>query len=147
MAWSYSGDPSTSTKDAVRFLIGDTDPDDPLLSDEEMQYVIQSAGSTSVYQAAHDACYHVAAMYARMATSKSVGDMSLSYSDRAKGYFDLANELLELGARRDVPTPWISPQALKRASDKNMPPANGTEFWTGQMDYYRGSDIFRPTTP
>jgi len=68
---------------------------------------------------------------------KVLGDMSVSYSDRASSYFSLAKALLELGARRQPPTPWISPQNIVRASEKDMPPANGTEFYTGQTDYLR----------
>lgn len=136
MAWTYSGDPATSDRDKVRFLIGDTDSTDQLLQDAEIAYVITEAGG-SIYQAAHDAAYAVASKFSRMATSKSVGDLSLSYSDRAKAFFDLANELLELGARREPPTPWISPSNIVRASDKTLPPSNGTEFYTGEFDYYR----------
>ena len=33
MAWSYSGDPASSDKDAVRFWVQDTDSAVPLLSD------------------------------------------------------------------------------------------------------------------
>jgi hypothetical protein len=142
MTWSYSGDPASSDRDAIRFLIGDTDTDDQLLSNEEIDYCI-TQGGPSVYQAAHDCAYAIASKFSRMATSKSVGDMSLSYSDRAQAYFTLANELLELGARREPPTPWISPENIEHASDKTVPPNNGTEFWTGQMDYERGS-YWRP---
>jgi len=136
MTWSYSGDPGSSTRDEVRFLIQDTDTADQLLSDEEITYVITESGG-SIYQAAHDAAYAVASQFSRKAQSKSVGDMSISYADRAKAYFMLANELLELGARREPPTPWISPNNIKRAVDKTVPPDNGTEFYTGQTDYYR----------
>ena len=136
MTWSYSGNPASSEKDAVRFLIGDTDTTDQLLSDAEINYVIAESGG-SIYQAAHDACYAIAGKFSRMASSKSVGDMSISYADRAQAFFALANELLELAARREVPTPWVSPDNIVRAADKIVPPANGTEFYTGQMDYFR----------
>jgi len=136
MSWSYSGDPSSSAKDKVRFLVGDTDTDDQLLNDAEVLYVITESGG-SIYQSAHDAAYAIASKFTRMASSKSVGDMSVSYSDRAASYFSLAKALLELGARRQPPTPWISPQNIVRASEKDMPPANGTEFYTGQTDYLR----------
>ena len=42
MSFSYSGDPSASLLDAARFLIGDTNPDAPIMQDEEIQYVINS---------------------------------------------------------------------------------------------------------
>lgn len=136
MTWTYSGNPASSEKDAVRFLIGDTDTSDQLLSDAEINYVIVESGG-SRYQAAHDAAYAIAGKFSRMAQSKSVGDLSISYADRARAYFELANELLELGARREVPTPWASPDNMIRAAQKQIPPTNGTEFYTGQMDYLR----------
>lgn len=40
MTWTYSGDPTTSDRDEVRFLIGDTDARHPLLSDAEIAYGI-----------------------------------------------------------------------------------------------------------
>lgn len=135
MAWSYSGDPSDSDKDAVRFLIQDTDTDDQLLSDEEIAYTLTTAGS--LYQAAHDCAYSIASKFARLATSKSVGDLSLSYSDRANAYYTVAQRMLDLQAKRQPPTPWIDPDNIIRASEKTIPPMNGTEFYTGQQDYLR----------
>jgi hypothetical protein len=40
MAWTYSGDPSSSELDRYRFLIGDTDVDDKVLQDEEINFII-----------------------------------------------------------------------------------------------------------
>jgi len=40
MTWSYGGDPSTSLKDSVRFIIGDTDSSLSLISDEEIAYAL-----------------------------------------------------------------------------------------------------------
>lgn len=42
MSWNYSGNPATSRKDEVRFLIGDTnnDPDEQMLQDEEIDYLL-----------------------------------------------------------------------------------------------------------
>ena len=48
MSFTYSGNPETSTLDAVRFMIGDTNPCDPLLQDEEINYLIgQHANDSS----------------------------------------------------------------------------------------------------
>lgn len=45
MSFTYSGNPDSSTLDAMRFMIGDTNPCDPLLQDEEINYLIgQYAG-------------------------------------------------------------------------------------------------------
>lgn len=40
MAWTYSKDPSTSPKDKYRFLLSDTDENDPIMQDEEILYII-----------------------------------------------------------------------------------------------------------
>lgn len=40
MTWSYSGDPAASDLDTVRFHLQDTDSDDQLMPDEEIQFVI-----------------------------------------------------------------------------------------------------------
>ena len=132
MGWNYSGDPAASIGDEVRFLIGDTDSTDPLLSDEEIEYLL--AGSGSPRQAAYDGCVDIAGKFARMASSKSVGDLSISYSDRARAFRDHAAALLSQDARRNPPTPWIHPDALKRAADRQVKGVTGTEFWTGMHD-------------
>jgi hypothetical protein len=38
--WSYSGDPSTSDRDQVRFYIGDTLEERQLLTDEEIEHLL-----------------------------------------------------------------------------------------------------------
>jgi len=45
MTWTYSGDPKDSDKDKFRFLITDTDPLQPILQDEEIQYVLDTYAS------------------------------------------------------------------------------------------------------
>ena len=54
----------TATLDIVRLLIGDTDPNAPELSDEEVNYFI-SARASNTYLAAADCCDALAAKYAR----------------------------------------------------------------------------------
>lgn len=44
MSWSYSGDPSESELDELRFLLSDTDQNSPIFSDEELQYLIDTYG-------------------------------------------------------------------------------------------------------
>jgi hypothetical protein len=136
MGWNYSGDPSASPGDEVRFLIGDTDTNDQLLSDEEIEYLLLKA--TTPRQAAYDGCIDIAGKFARMATSKSVGDLSITYSDRARAFRDHAASILAQDARRNPPTPWIHPDALVRAADRPVKGVTGTEFWSGQHDNTSG---------
>lgn len=45
MVWSYTGDPSSSLKDEYRFHIGDTDENEPILQDGEIQFIIAKTAS------------------------------------------------------------------------------------------------------
>ena len=42
MASTYSGNPADSLKDYLRFMMGDTDMTQPLLTDEEYNYIIDN---------------------------------------------------------------------------------------------------------
>ena len=42
MTFTYSGDPAASARDAIRFYAQDTDADDQLLSDEEIDFIISN---------------------------------------------------------------------------------------------------------
>src|SRR5215510_14371352 len=44
MTWTYTGDPSLSVRDEVRFEIQDTDSCRQLIQDEELDYVINKQG-------------------------------------------------------------------------------------------------------
>ena len=88
MTYSYTS-PSASDKDAVRFAVGDTDSTDWLLSDEEIQYLIDTYGLSGAKWRAAKA---IAAKFARMATSEKDGDISRNY-DRYQYYIGLADKL------------------------------------------------------
>lgn len=87
--FSYSGD-LTDSKNFVRFTIGDTNKDDVLLSDEEIQSLLVIHKTKEA--AAVEACLAIAAKLARLADEK-VGDVSVSFSQRAQAYERLAVKL------------------------------------------------------
>jgi len=97
--WTYSGNPKSSPKDEVRFLIGDTDDSEPLLQDEEIKYILTvtpSAGTSSYnYGAAAVAAKSIAAKFARE-RDKTVGSLSLRKAQRYDQYLALANDLLDM---------------------------------------------------
>lgn len=100
MTWSYSL-ALTDTKDQVRLLVGDTEPLDQQLQDEEIAFFLVS--EANVYMAAYRSAKSIAARYTRKA-DKSVGDLKISYKDIADNYMDLAKELLASGSAHQVPT-------------------------------------------
>jgi hypothetical protein len=136
MTFTYSGDPSTSTRNYVRFLLNDTDSTDALFSDEEINYVI-TEWSGDAYEAARELAEILIARFARLAdsTSKSVGDISVSesYSSKIAHYQQLANSLLMRKMRKSPPRPWANADALKSTDDRTTTDFN-TDFSMGQMD-------------
>lgn len=81
--FSYTG-PGNSLKDQVRFLVGDTKPNDPFLQDEEIRYLLQQ-GNMQPNVAAIAACEAIMSQLAR-SRDESVGSVSISFSQALKGY-------------------------------------------------------------
>lgn len=96
----YSGDPSTSPNDELRFILGDTDPNNPLFTDEEIQYMLDTAGS--VYGAALLGCNSLIARYAGE-VSRTIGSLSVSASDKMKHYITLRDTIKSGAARAALP--------------------------------------------
>lgn len=92
--WSYSGDPATSDKDEVRFLVQDTDPGTPLLSDEEIQFLIDEwlHRYDSLTYVASVAADTIARKFAGIVTISADG-VSVSTADLAQRYRDMATAL------------------------------------------------------
>lgn len=91
MTWSYSGNPSSSTGDAVRFLVGDTDTTDQLISNEEIAFFV--AEFNNARRSASEAARAIAAKYARL-MSRSIGGLSADFSAKYRQYLELADNLL-----------------------------------------------------
>lgn len=91
MTWTYGNDPANDTTDEVRLLIGDTDTNDQLLSDEEIAYYLGEF--SSVKSAAAEAARAISAKLAREASDKRIGSLSISLSKRAEYYNRLASSL------------------------------------------------------
>lgn len=89
--WTYSGNPSASNKDAVRHLIRDTNEDDQLLSDEEIEWHLTDRGG--VKSAAAAACRTLSMQFAGQPKMKRVGDLQLTYGERTTLYGNLAKQL------------------------------------------------------
>lgn len=139
MAFTYSGDPTTSTRNAVRFLLNDTNSADVLFSDAELDYLI--AEWVNVYEICRAACETLVSRFSRLAdsTSKSVGDISVSesYTAKSKQYQDLANSFLQRRMRKTPPTVWANADSLKSTNDRTVADYN-TDFFTGQHDNPNG---------
>ncbi len=97
--WSY--DPNlTTAKDRVRFMVGDTDTNDQLLQDGEINYLLTQEANESL--AASRAAEAIAAKFARQA-DESVGDFRVSLSQKSQHYLELAAKLAKRGEGVAVP--------------------------------------------
>lgn len=98
--FTYTFDPQNEPRDAVRFLIGDTDECDPLIDDREIAYAIQQKGPG--LGAAYFCAQALAAKFTRQVTA-SAGQISESASERARQFRELADSLSQQLASRARP--------------------------------------------
>ena len=104
MTATYINDPTNRPIDTVRFEVDDRDTDNAALSDEEIQYLIDS--TNHILLAAAAAADAISAKYSDSATTKKVGDLSISYGGGGGGggiaatYQTLAKALRLRAARK-----------------------------------------------
>lgn len=117
MAWTYS-DPGTSDRDAVRFAIGDTDADDPLLQDSEILYCLSQGGSVLAGSAM--AARRGAAKLARE-FDRNIDGLSTKRSQRHAQLLQIAEELEKEVKRAGLR--FTYPASVGRVQDsENFPP-------------------------
>lgn len=141
MTWSYSGSPSSSQTDEVRFLAGLTNADDQQMSDEEIAYCISK--SPNVMLAAAMACDYMQARYAREADIRAGanGELSIKFSQIAKAYADRAAALRmrALGSAM----PWTAAisidekQGNEEDADRTQPAFKRNQFDSNVADYIK----------
>ena len=83
----------TTTTGQIRLVIGDTDTDNALLTDEEIAFFYSSEGSVTLGAAA--ASEAIAAKYAANATGETIGDYAYT-SKTMDHYLSLAKRLRDL---------------------------------------------------
>jgi len=133
MAWTYSGDPANSNRDAVRFLCGDTDTTNQQINDAEIAFLL-SQWNSNTYLAAAFACDAIAGIYASKAdSSRSVGDLSIStqFASQSKTFLDRATNLRSMASRAYPPSPNFDTEVF-----------DGTFMFTIGMDRFAGNPTF-----
>jgi len=119
LTWTYTNNPTESSRDALRLAVGDTIENDPRLSDEEVEHFL-GLYPDSLDLAAAQAAEAIAARYSSMAVSY-LGDLDNSPHLKAEYYLRLARQLrsrakLAEEAVEDsiVASPGVSLEALHR---------------------------------
>jgi hypothetical protein len=83
---------ATGRRNAVRFLVGDTDSTDVQAKDEEIAFALSQC-SDNIHHAAAYVCRTIAAQYSRRVDTDLDGALSASYSDLHAHYIALADTL------------------------------------------------------
>lgn len=91
MAWTYTGNPASSAKDSVRFLIADTNVDDSFVTDEEITWCLSQV-SSNIYQAASLVARSLSAKFSTL-SDEVIGPLQFKYAERAKNYENIAKRL------------------------------------------------------
>jgi hypothetical protein len=132
----YSGDPTQSPADSVRFLLGDTDNTDLLLSDGEIGFLLSEW--SNVYDAAAAGADQLAAQFSREIDYSGDG-ISTTTSELQQQFIQLATQLRQLSKRKGrLAAPYVG--GISRA-DVEKALADGdtiqTMFATGMHDNLR----------
>lgn len=92
MTWTYSGDPSANNRDAVRFLTGDTNTTDQLVTDEEIAFALSQKGN-EIYASS---IYVVKAIIAKFArdTDSQIESVRIDASSRVNNLTALLSQLI-----------------------------------------------------
>lgn len=134
MTWSYSGDPSKSDLDSVRFWLQDTQQDRPLLTDEELIYLLD------LWMPKYNSLVLVAAFAAEVIAAKFTGEVSVSadgvsvqVGELQQRYQQLAQRLREQYKADAVDVDLIDDVMWDQAVDSSIDPL---VFGVGFMDNY-----------
>lgn len=130
MAWTYSGNPSSTTKDAVRFLVGDTVATEPLATDEEIAWALSI--QTDIHNASALVARSIATKFATMKVSVKIGPIAEEYGNRAEFYSNRAKELESYVSQ--IMALDIYAGGISKTDRDNVDPDKQTSFSIGMTD-------------
>lgn len=115
MSWNYSGDPSSSDLDEVRFHVQDTDESDQLLSDEEIEYLIDA------WRPIYGSLLWVASIAAEKLAAKFAREVNVSGDGTSVGVEQLQSKYEQLAVS-------LRDEHKARYGASGLPSAGGTLF-------------------
>jgi len=144
MTATYSGNPSTTTKDAVRFLVQDTDVTTSgvvRLQDEEINWVLTQ--QTNVFLAAAECADIIAAYWAKIQNTR-IGPLNIQRGQAVPFYQALAEALRRTAQRWGGGAAVFYPvNDIKYQNTNNGNGGPQHIFCIGQDDF-PGSTLFWP---
>lgn len=140
MAFTYDPtDLNTDTPDGrlnvLRYLIGDTDREDPLLDDGEIAFSLSQNGD-NVYQSASACAMSLGARFAREVDTKLDGALSETKSQLSQQFYKLAKQLAyqatKSGATLGTTSGGITLGNI--SYNRSNPNRQPSSFYMGQFD-------------
>lgn len=132
MSFTYSGDPASSGRDAVRFLLNDTSTSNAEFQDAEIAWMLMQ--KPNVYRAAAQGARRRAAEANEGVASKTVGSLTLTYSQRSANWLKVAASL-EAQADKGAGSALMPFSGGISKADKELVAADA-DF--DKPDFYRG---------
>ena len=90
MSWPYSGEPGDADLDAVRFYVQDTNSTEPLVSDEEIAFLLDS------WMPVYDSVIYVASVVAEAISARFAREVSYSADGVSVGTNELQQKYADL---------------------------------------------------
>lgn len=112
--WQYNG-PGVTPKDTTRFLIGDTLPQCPLLSDTEIEWVLGLYNNAPMNAAIR--CAEILIAHFSRQADETIGPVKVSFSQKAESFRKLVNDLRNRLATED--STWFAGGVNKAQTQAN----------------------------
>lgn len=120
MSFSYSGDPTSSLVDECRFILSDTDAANPILQDEEIDYIIAQSGSDTALLR-YKLFTQAATVFAR-SIKRSLGPQSEDPTSRLEYFQQQAAEYKAKMNARGISLPQFNyPKVFHKGMHSNPP--------------------------
>lgn len=142
--YTYSGDPSTSTKDAVRFLCQDTDVTTAgavRLSDQEINWLLTL--NSNVFLVAAQCADEIAAYWARI-TNTWIGPLKIERSQMVPFYQAIAEKLRHTASRWSNSAPVFYPTTNDNYQNTNNGNGGPQHIFQVGMDDFPAFSMFWP---
>lgn len=130
---------------AVRFLVGDTDTNKPLVQDEEINFALSQTGDNVYYGSSYIAST-IASKFARKVNTQVDGAISADYSDLSKQYKALSSFLKQEGLKYSSGGLGVSAGGISRSqveSVRNLGDRVSSSFYRGQFSHSSVNDYIQ----
>lgn len=125
MSWNYSGNPANSKLDSLRFLIADTKESQPIMQDEEINFLISTFEDDNALK--YELFSRAATIFARD-IKRSLGPQAEDPTERLKFYKDRADfykrQMSAVGI--SLPT-YAYPKVFRKGMNNNPPWPQGSD--------------------